>query len=258
MLMNIYKLISILLIIQLVSILKSPIIFSQQLHKAEVLNSSQREEVKNLIKSFIRNNPELIVESVQKMREKSQNQISNNHKKNIKKYKKLIFYDPQTPIIGNPNGDITIVEFFDYNCGYCKSSLKVIKKLLEEDTNIRVVLKELPILAPSSEFAARVALASWIYNKPLYEKLHSSFMSMSGKLSKQRIMRVVKSFGISEKLIKKEMFSDPINKILANNKLLARELGISGTPGFIIDTKVIPGAVNLSTFKKLVSEIRSK
>ena len=81
---------------------------------------------------------------------------------------------------------------------------------------------------------------------------------MSGKLSKQRIMRVLKSFGISEKLIKKEMFSDPINKILANNKLLARELGISGTPGFIIDTKVIPGAVNLSTFKKLVSEIRSK
>ena len=129
MLMNIYKLISILLIIQLVSILKSPIIFSQQLHKAEVLNSSQREEVKNLIKSFIRNNPELIVESVQKMREKSQNQISNSNKKNIKKYKKLIFYDPQTPIIGNPNGDITIVEFFDYNCGYCKSSLKVIKKL---------------------------------------------------------------------------------------------------------------------------------
>ena len=129
---------------------------------------------------------------------------------------------------------------------------------MEEDTNIRIVLKELPILAPSSEFAARVALVSWIYNKPLYEKLHSSFMSMSGKLSKQRIMRVVKSFGISEKLIKKEMFSDPINKILANNKLLARELGISGTPGFIIDTKVIPGAVNLSTFKKLISEIRSK
>ena len=258
MLMNIYKLISILLIIQLVSILKSPIIFSQQLHKAEVLNSSQREEVKNLIKSFIRNNPELIVESVQKMREENQNQISNTHKKNIKKYKNLIFYDPQTPMIGNPNGDITIVEFFDYNCGYCKSSLKVIKKLLEEDTNIRVVLKELPILAPSSEFAARVALASWIYNKPLYGKLHSSFMSMSGKLSKQRIMRVVKSFGISEKLIKEEMFSNPINKILANNKLLARELGISGTPGFIIDTKVIPGAVNLSTFKKLISEIRSK
>ena len=145
MLINTCKLISLLLIIQLISILKPPIVFSQQLNEAKTLTLSQKKEVRDLIKKFIKNNPELIVQSVQKMRKKNQRQISDTHKKNIKKYKNLIFYDNQTPVIGNPNGDITIVEFFDYNCGYCKSSLKVIKKLLKEDTNIRFVLKELPI-----------------------------------------------------------------------------------------------------------------
>tara|TARA_A100001011_G_scaffold112958_2_gene119538 strand:- start:15331 stop:16107 length:777 start_codon:yes stop_codon:yes gene_type:complete len=258
MLINTCKLISLLLIIQLISILKPPIVFSQQLNEAKTLTLSQKKEVRDLIKKFIKNNPELIVQSVQKMRKKNQRQISDTHKKNIKKYKNLIFYDNQTPVIGNPNGDITIVEFFDYNCGYCKSSLKVIKKLLKEDTNIRFVLKELPILTPSSEFAARVALTSWIYDKTLYEKLHYSFMSMSGKLSKNRIMGIAKSFGVSEKLMKKKMFSDPVNQILENNKLLANKLGISGTPGFIIDTKVIPGAIELSTFREIILEIRSK
>ena len=83
-------------------------------------------------------------------------------------------------------------------------------------------------------------------------------MSMSGKLSKNRVMGIAKSFGVSEKLMKKKMFSDPVNQILENNKLLANKLGISGTPGFIIDTKVIPGAIELSTFREIILEIRSK
>ncbi len=220
------------------------------------LSAQQRKQVKEIIREYLQKNPKDIIQSIQTMREKQKNKAKNLSQKNIDIYKQQIISDPTSPIAGNPKGDVTIVEFFDYSCGYCKKIFPNLKRLILEDKNIRFVFKELPILSPQSELAARAALAAWRQDKKKYMVIHSEFMNLRGRFSEARILRIAKSNGLDIIQLKKDMRSSSMNDTIAQNRQLAQKLNITGTPGFIIGNNIIPGAVELETLKKIILDVR--
>ncbi len=219
-------------------------------------NTTQKKEIEKIIGDYLRENPEIIIESIRAMQARDRQQERERGLKNLVTYREMIYNDPTSPIGGNPKGDVTIVEFFDYNCGFCKRVFPTVKKLLEEDKNIRYVFKEFPILSPQSELAARAALASWLQDKSKYVELHAEFINARGGFSESRIMRMAKKFGLDTKRLKKDMHSTKISQIINGNRELAQRLGITGTPGFIIGNQIYPGAADMATFKNLVAQAR--
>ncbi|MDG2033778.1 MAG: DsbA family protein, partial [Rhodospirillales bacterium] len=169
-----------------------------------------------------------------------------------------VLNDPDSPVAGNPTGDVTVVEFFDYLCNYCKRIIPTIQKLLKQDKNVRYVFKELPILSLDSRLAARAALVVWKNQKEKYLDFHTTLMTSQGSLSEARILRLAKKVGADTTLIKKKMRSNEISAILKRNFDLAQRLGVRGTPGFIIGDKIVPGAIDLTALKSLIAEARKK
>jgi protein-disulfide isomerase len=220
------------------------------------LSNQQRKQVKEIIKEYLQKNPKVIIQSIQAMREQQKNKAKQLSRKSVGVYKELIINDPTSPIAGNPKGDVTIVEFFDYSCGYCKKIFPNLKRLISEDKNIRFVFKELPILSPQSELAARAALAAWRQDKKKYMVIHSEFMNLRGRFSETRILRIAKNNGLDITQLKKDMGSLTMDKTIAQNRQLAQKLNITGTPGFIIGNNIIPGAVELEILKKLILDVR--
>ncbi len=220
------------------------------------LSVSQKTEVQEIIAKYLQDNPELIIKSIQDMRTLEKSKGEQRSKQNLITYKDIIFNDPDSPVGGNPNGDVTIVEFFDYNCGYCKKVFPSLEKLIAEDKNLRFVFKEFPILSPQSELAARAALAAWRQNKAKYMQIHSEFIRLKGNFSESRIMRVAMKLKLNPARLKRDMVSASMNKIITGNRKLAQKLGISGTPAVIINNKIIPGAVDFSTLKQLIADAR--
>jgi len=216
----------------------------------------QKKEIQKIIGDYLRDNPKIIIESIRTMQARERQRKQERGIKNLVTYREMIFNDPTSPIGGNPNGDVTIVEFFDYNCSFCKRVFLIVQKLLEEDKNIRYVFKEFPILSLSSELAARAALAAWRQDKPKYVQLHTEFIKSRGGFTESRIMRIAKKLGLDTVQLKKDMQSAKIGQIINGNRALAQRLGITGTPGFIIGNQIYPGAADMATFKSLVAAAR--
>jgi len=169
-----------------------------------------------------------------------------------------MFRNSDTPVGGNPNGDITLVEFFDYRCGFCKRVYPSILKLLKEDGNVRFVFKEFPILGLNSVYAARAALASRSQGK--YLEFHDVLMKSKGSLGKNQVHRLAKSIGLDVDALKKELKQKKteISRIIDRNLKLAEELEITGTPAFVIGDDVIRGALTFEALKKLVADARAE
>lgn len=220
------------------------------------LNREQKNEVENIVREYLLTNPEIILEAIQKLRNRERSGQKARRQNTIASLKDEIENDPTSPVGGNPKGDVTIVEFFDYRCTFCKRVHPSLIKLLKQDKNIRFVYKEFPILTPGSEIAARAALVAWKYEKTKYVDFHNRLMATHGKLSKRRILSIAKKSGLDIARIEKEMQSPSIDKVLQRNFSLAEKLGFRGTPGFVIGTRVVPGAIDLATLKKLVAEAR--
>ena len=223
-----------------------------------ILNLQKRKEIEKIIQKYIQENPEVIIKSIQKMREKQEHQAKENSLKNLTIFKKKILNDPKSPIAGNADGDVSVVEFFDYSCGYCKRIFPNLKKLIADDKNIRIVFKELPILSPRSELAARAALAVWHQDKNKYIEIHKDFMGLKGAFTKERIFRIAKNKGINLAQLEKDINSAKITKIIRRNHQLAQKLNITGTPAFVIGNNIIPGAIKLETLKQLIDKVRKE
>jgi protein-disulfide isomerase len=157
---------------------------------------------------------------------------------------------------GNPKGAVTIVEFFDYQCGYCKREAAEMKKLLQADPDIRVVYKDLPILGPASVFAARAALAAQKQGK--HEALHAALLETSEQLTDQGILRLAAEAGLNTAQLEKDMADQSVTAALDRNFQLQRALSIQGTPALIVGTEFVPGAANLDTLKELVARARKR
>ena len=220
------------------------------------LTVRQSNQVKEIIRKYLQENPEVIIDSVENLRKRQKDTAKERSIQNLTRYKELILNDPTSPVAGNPKGDVTVVEFFDYSCGYCKRIFPNLKKLINDDKNIRFVFKELPILSPQSELAARAALAAWRQDRTKYIEIHSEFMNLKGRFSETRVLRIAKNKGLNVNELTKDMNSVTIDNTIKGNRQLAQKLNITGTPGFIIGNNIIPGAVKLETLKKIIADVR--
>jgi protein-disulfide isomerase len=160
-----------------------------------------------------------------------------------------LFQDPGTPVLGNPDGDVTIIEFFDYQCPYCKAAETRIMDLLESDGNIRLVIKDFPILGPDSRAAARAALASRKQGK--YEDFHKALMGHRGQLKTETMFKIAKSVGLDMDRLRKDMDDPEIADQIMENFNLARSLKVSVTPGFFVETNVLSGVSALTSTAKI-------
>jgi protein-disulfide isomerase len=165
-----------------------------------------------------------------------------------------IFDDPATPVGGNPHGDVTIVEFFDYRCPYCKQVQPALQALLDQDHKLRFVYKEMPVLGPASVLAARAALAAQRQGK--YETFHAAMMGTKGQISEDTVDKTAESVGLDVNWLRQDMAAPEILQALRANVALAHALNIHGTPGFIIGNHIVAGALNLDTLKNMIAAAR--
>jgi len=166
-----------------------------------------------------------------------------------------VLRDPDSPVGGNPNGDVTLVEFFDYNCPYCRQMAPLMNEEAEADPQLRVVFKEFPILGPNSTFAAKAALAAHRQGK--YLAFHDMLMKARGITDDKKVLEIAATAGIDLDRLKADMQAPPIQAMLDRNLELARALRINGTPGFVVGEKVFAGATDLRVLQTLVSEASS-
>ncbi len=164
--------------------------------------------------------------------------------------------DPASPVLGNRAGDITMVEFFDYRCPYCKAMAPKLKALLEKDAGLRLVMKESPILSPQSIFAAKVALVAQRHG--VYDAFHAAMYALNGPFDDQTVLLVAQSVGLSPATVRQEITDESVLAELRRNLALGEIIGVKGTPAFIIGTGVVPGAVSIDTLGNLLAAARKK
>jgi protein-disulfide isomerase len=206
------------------------------------------------IRDYLIANPEVLVEAMQELERKQDSQRDSQAVKAIQEHREGLLNDPETPITGNPQGDVTIVEFSDYQCPYCKRAHAAVKSVLAADGKVRLVFKDLPILGEPSRIAALAALASRAQNKHL--ALHNALMEFNGKLDRDKIMEIAGSVGLDVAQLQKDMEDPKLKAIIERNMELAQALGVRGTPAFVIGKQFVPGAVDASTLKQMIADAR--
>ena len=212
-------------------------------------------DVKLIIKDHLNENPEIIVNAYANYQRQVYNDQQKRAKLVIKDKIDELENDASTPFIGNPNASVTIVEFFDYSCGYCKRVFPDMLKLLETDTDVKIVLKELPILGPNSELASKAALATYLSNPDKYFDVHQAFLKkrITGQTS---IIDTLTQLGLDVNTITTAMNSSKVATILSNNKTLATAIGINGTPAFTINGELVSGIIDYAEFVQKVKAAR--
>jgi protein-disulfide isomerase len=224
---------------------------------AGVFDDKQRAAIHEIIKDYLLNNPEVMLDVQNALEARMEKVQAEKLKTALQSNAADIFRRKDAPIAGNPNGDIPVVEFFDYNCGYCKKAFGDIAKLIEQDSKIKLVLKELPILSKGSEEAARVALAARIQDK--YWPVHRALLGIRGEVNEQTALRVIEKIGgIDMAKLKKDMGSEAVSGEIAKVRDLAQKMGIQGTPHFLVGDRAIPGAPGnlLEQIRGHVAELR--
>ncbi len=206
------------------------------------------------IRAYLMANPEVLVEAMQELERKQDNQRDTQAVKAIQQQQSALLQDPETPVIGNPKGDVTIVEFSDYQCPYCKKAHTAVKSVLASDGNVRLVYKDLPILGEASKISAVAALASIKQGK--YEAFHDALMTNNAKLDADRIFEIAASVGIDVARLKADMDDPKIKAIIDRNMALAQDLGVRGTPAFVIGKQFVPGAIEAPALKQLIADAR--
>lgn len=167
---------------------------------------------------------------------------------------RLLFEDPTSPVRGNANGDVTLVEFFDYNCPYCRQTLVTLEELQQANPRLRIVYKEFPILTDNSRFAARAALAS--RNQDKYFEFHDALMSASGIVNPEKVIEVARDVGISIRRLRRDMANPEIQATIDRNLVLAASLRITGTPSFAVGDRIFRGAADSQTLQALIDRGR--
>ena len=219
------------------------------------LSKDNKSAIEGIVRGYLLENPEVIEEAIQILRERRQAKEENSAKLALSKNGNALRHHPMTPVSGNVNGDITIVEFFDYQCGYCKQTLTSIIELLSIDKKVRVVWKELPILGPISRVAARAAMAAKRQSR--YLDFHVAIMGERGRLSENKIMAAAKRLGLDIDKLRADMKDPTIDAYLDETKQLANKLGIRGTPAFVIEDTLVPGAIDTAGIKRIIAQFRA-
>ena len=200
----------------------------------------QKQEIEKLIKSYLVANPEVFLEVQTALEEKMEKEQAAKLKAVVAENAAEIYREPNAAVAGNADGDITVAEFFDYNCGYCKRGLADVVKLLQSDPNVRLVFKELPILSKGSEEASHVALAA--RNQGKYWEIHRALLEAKGHVNEAAALRIAEKLGLDMDKLKQDMASPEVKTEVEKSEALAKKLGVNGTPHFLVGDRAIAGA----------------
>jgi protein-disulfide isomerase len=222
----------------------------------EAPDAARRQEIETIVREYLRAHPEVVLEALQEMERREQERQRTQRVEAIRAHLAQLTQDPGSPVAGNPQGKVTVVEFFDYQCGYCKRQEGELKKLLQTDADVRLVYKDLPILGPPSVFAARAALAARKQGK--HEALHDALMATNEPLTEAVVLKVATQSGLDIARLEKDMADPSVAEALDRNFQLQRALNIDGTPALIVGIEFIPGAASFETLKAMVARVRAK
>ena len=220
------------------------------------LSPKQVDAVKKVVRDYLMEHPEVLGEALEALREKMRAEAEADAQKTLEARKDEILKNPDDPVAGNLKGDVVLVEFFDYNCGFCKQSFDALWDAVKADGKVRVVLKEFPILGPDSVIASRVALVAKAQSQAKYDEIHRSFMKYRGRLDEKTIYRLAGEAGFNVEQLKKDINNPDIDRQLKKTMDLAHTLDIGGTPTFIVGDRILSSAIDQTTLKQLIDVAR--
>ena len=226
--------------------------------RAQKFTDEQRHEIGTIVRDYLMKNPEVLQEVIGELEKRQAVAEADKHKAAISTHREALFNSKRQVNLGNPQGDVTLVEFFDYNCGYCKRALADMLELLKSDQKLRFVLKEFPVLGPGSVEAAQVAVAVNMQDRTgkKYLEFHQKLLSGRGQIDKAKALAAAKDVGLDMARIEKDLQSGEVKATLEESVKLAEALGISGTPSYVVGQSVIPGAVGAAALKQQVEAAR--
>lgn len=224
--------------------------------RAQEITAAQRSAIEKIIHEYIVQHPEVLQEAMVELEKRQTAAESEKHKVAVKENAQELFNGRNQVTLGNPKGDVTFVEFFDYNCGYCKRAFSDVAKIVEKDPKVKLVFKELPILSKGSEEAAKVALAARLQGK--YWDVHRTLIALRGEVNEQTALRAVEKLGLDMPKLRKDMEAPEVKAEIDTVRDLAQKMGIQGTPHFLVGDKAIPGAPQnlLEVMTGHVAEVR--
>jgi len=224
---------------------------------AETFSTDQREEIGKIVKDYLLTHPEVMQDVMAELEKRQQAAEVEKHRTAIVDNKATLFSSSHQVILGNPQGNVTMVEFFDYNCGYCKRAMSDMLDLIKNDSNLKFVLKEFPVLGEGSVEAARVAVAARMQDSTgkKYIEFHQKLLGGRGA-DKARALAVAKEVGFDMSRLERDMGSDEVKKTIDENMKLAEALGVNGTPSYVVGQEVVVGAVGLDALREKISAER--
>ncbi len=220
---------------------------------ADTFTDAQKQEIQSVFKDYLKEHPELVFEAFQAYQQKQQD-IAAADTESVIKEKLPELTAKGLPSVGNQDGDVTVIEFFDYNCGYCKRALEDINTVLKDDKNVRFIFREYPILGPSSEVAARWAEAAHKQGK--YFEYHQAVMHNQGPLTEESLEKLGKDVGLDTAKLKADAESDAVKTSVVDSRNLGLSMRVQGTPGFIVNGKFYGGYLGPEGLKKAIEEAR--
>ena len=220
------------------------------------LSDDRRAAIEGIIRNHLIANPEIIRDAINELQRKEDEIARRAQVAAIADNGDLIFSSERQVVVGNPEGDVTLVEFFDYNCAYCKRALDDTRRLVANDPNLRIVLKEFPILGEGSVEAARVGVAVLMTAPDKYMAFHDALLSVNGQVNGARALAVAEDIGLDADALSAELSSPEVEATLTESYQLAGALNLTGTPSYVTKREVIVGAVGYDTLKSKVADVR--
>jgi protein-disulfide isomerase len=223
--------------------------------QAQTFSPGQKQEIEGIIKDYLLQHPEVMQDVMSELEKHQQAAEAEKHRSAVAENNATIFNSPHQVVLGNPQGKVTVVEFFDYNCGYCKRALPDMLTLLKTDPNLKFVLKEFPVLGEGSVEAAHVAVAARMQDVTgkKYIEFHQKLLGGRGAADKARALAVAKEVGFDMARLEKDMASDEVKKTIDENLKLADLIGVNGTPSYVVGDEVVVGAVGLDALKEKIA-----
>jgi protein-disulfide isomerase len=221
------------------------------------MNAQERAAFGAAVRSYILENPELIMEAVQVLRDREAAAEAQSDFDLVAVNANDIFNDGYSYVGGNPNGDVVLVEFMDYRCGYCRKAYQEVEELLASDGNIRFIVKEFPILGEASTVSSEFAIAvKQLHGDDIYKKIHDALIAFTGEPTDASLGRLAENFGLDAQQIFDQMKSDDVQAIIADTRALAARLKINGTPTFVMQDQLLRGYAPLDVMRQLVADKR--
>ena len=225
-------------------------------HAAFAEDALTKEDVESIVREYLLANPEILEEAFTVLQERRQVAEDEARQTTLADYRDQLVASPLDPVIGNPDGDVTLVEFFDYNCGYCRGAMDDMDKLLETDPNLRIVLKEFPVLGQPSMEAAAVSISVNQLYPEAYGEFHNRLMRVEGQANGERALQIAGDLNLPVDEIEANMRSEKVRDVVQQSYEIAQALGLSGTPSYVVGDMVEFGAVGFDQLSARINEAR--